>query len=350
MVREVDNSEGIHFFKINAMYHKFRIVAFLFFISFTVFSQEGIPVYSDYLSDNYYLIHPSMAGAANCAKIRLTGRKQWFGQDDAPELQTISFNGRIGEKAGAGIIVFNDKNGYHSQKGVKFTYAYHLMFSRDEIDLNQLSFGMSAGFIESQLDETAFLQSGDFDPIIDGTIVQKDSYLNFDIGASYNYLDFYAHATVKNAVETRRAIYTEYESDNLRKYLLSAGYIFGNKNKLLWEPSILFQMVERTQEKSIDINLKAYKNLDFGRLWGGLSYRRSFDGAQSNTSNGISTQKLQYITPIVGVNYNNFMFAYTYSQLSGAVKFDNGGYHQITLGIDLFCKPVKYECNCPAIN
>jgi hypothetical protein len=25
------------------------------------------------------------------------------------------------------------------------------------------------------------------------------------------------------------------------------------------------------------------------------------------------------------------MFAYTYSQLSGVVKFDNGGYHQITL-------------------
>jgi hypothetical protein len=34
----------------------------------------------------------------------------------------------------------------------------------------------------------------------------------------------------------------------------------------------------------------------------------------------------------------------------GAVQFDNGGYHQITLGIDLFCKPVKYSCNCPAIN
>jgi hypothetical protein len=28
-------------------------------------------------------------------------------------------------------------------KGVKFTYAYHLMFSRDEIDLNQLSFGIA---------------------------------------------------------------------------------------------------------------------------------------------------------------------------------------------------------------
>ena len=332
------------------MYHKIKFLAAVLLISHFSFGQEGIPVYSDYLSDNYYLIHPSMAGAANCAKIRLTGRKQWFDQKDAPELQTLSFNGRVGEKAGAGIILFNDKNGYHSQKGIKFTYAYHLMFSRDEIDLNQLSFGMSAGFIQSQLDETEFLQSGDFDPIIDGTVVQKDAYFNVDVGASYNFLDFYAHATVKNVIETRRDIYTEYESDNLRKYLLSAGYIFGNRVKILWEPSILFQMVEKTTEKAIDVNLKAYKNLDFGRVWAGLSYRRSFDGAKYNNGANVVSQKLQYITPIVGVNFNKFMFAYTYSQLSGAVKFDNGGYHQITLGIDLFCKPVKYDCNCPAIN
>jgi hypothetical protein len=42
--------------------------------------------------------------------------KQWFDQDDAPELQTLSFNGRVGEKVGAGIIVLMIKNGYHSQK------------------------------------------------------------------------------------------------------------------------------------------------------------------------------------------------------------------------------------------
>ena len=332
------------------MYHKVRILfVFLFFSQYS-FSQEGVPVYSDYLSDNYYLIHPSMAGAANCAKIRLTGRKQWFDQEDAPELQTLSFNGRVGEKAGAGVILFNDKNGYHSQKGIKLTYAYHLMFSRDEIDLNQLSFGISAGLIQSQLDETEFMQSGDFDPIIDGAVVQKDAYFNVDIGASYNFLDLYAHATVKNVIETRRDIYTEYESDNLRKYLLSAGYIFGNRDNILWDPSILFQMVEKTNEKAIDVNLKVYKNVDFGRIWGGLSYRRSFDGAEYIDGNTISKQKLQYITPIVGVNFDKLMFAYTYSQLSGAVKFDNGGYHQVTLGIDLFCKPVKYDCNCPAIN
>jgi type IX secretion system PorP/SprF family membrane protein len=220
------------------------------------------------------------------------------------------------------------------------------MFSRDEIDLNQLSFGMSAGLIQNQLDESEFT---DFDPYVFGQI-QKDSYFNIDFGASYNYLNFYAHATVQGAVETRREIYSEFESDNLRKYLLSAGYVFGDKDKILWEPSILFQLIDKTKEKSIDVNMKVYKEMDFGKIWGGLSYRRSFDGAEYINGSGVSKQKLQYITPIVGVNFDNFMFAYTYSKVSGPIKFDSGGFHQITLGINLFCKPEKYECNCPAIN
>ena len=318
----------------------------LFFISQISFSQEGIATYSDYLSDNYYLIHPSMAGAANCAKVRITARQQWFGNDNAPGLQTASFNGRIGDQSGAGIILFNDENGYHSQRGFKLTYAHHIMFSRSDVDLNQLSFGISAGLVQSQLDQSEF---EGFDPIIDGAI-QKDSYFNMDIGASYNYLEFYTHFTVKNVLASRRDIYTEAESDNLRKYLLSAGYVFGNSEKLQWEPSFLFQYTEQTQEKLVDLNIKLYKDFDFGKLWGGLSYRRSFDATQYLDKGKIQTQRLQYITPIVGLNFKNLVFAYTYSHLVGDVKFDQGGFHQITLGINLFCKREKWDCNCPAIN
>jgi type IX secretion system PorP/SprF family membrane protein len=329
---------------------KKRYLLVLLFITQFSFAQEGIAIYSDYLTDNYYLIHPSMAGAANCAKLRLTARQQWFGQDDAPALQTLSFNGRMGERSGGGLIAFNDKNGYHSQRGLKATYAHHIMFSRDAIDLNQLSFGISAGFVQSMLDETEFLQSSDYDPIVDGTIVQKDSYFNVDIGASYHYLDFYAHFTVKNALANKREIYTDIESDNLRKFLFSAGYTFGDTETISLEPSIMFQMVSETQEKSIDLNMKAYKELDFGMLWGGLSYRRSLDGAQYQSGNSVEEQRLQYITPLIGINYKNFMFAYTYSHTIGDIKFDNAGFHQITLGINLFCERDKYECNCPAIN
>ncbi len=325
----------------------------LLFVLFTAqfsFSQEGLAVYSDYLSDNYYLLHPSMAGAANCAKLRVTARQQWFGQADAPAMQTLSFNGSLSDQSGAGVIFYNDKNGYHAQKGLKLTYAHHIMFSRDNIDLNQLSFGLSVGLVQSSLDETSFLRSGDFDPIIDGTIVQKASYFNVDVGMSYNYLDFYAHLTLKNAIETRRKIYTEYENDNIRKIILNAGYTFGDEDNLLWEPSFMFQLVNQTKEKSVDINLKVYKNLDFGKLWGGLSYRRSLDGAEYVKNNAVQTQKLQYVTPIIGINYKEYMFSYTYSAVTGAIKFDNGGYHQITLGMNLLCRKEKYHCNCPAIN
>ena len=82
-----------------------------------------------------------------------------------------------------------------------------------------------------------------------------------------------------------------------------------------------------------DVNLKIYRETDFGRLWAGLSYRNSFDGAEYlNSQDQIKTQKLQYITPLVGLQFDNFVFAYTYSYQSNSVVFDNGGYHQITLG------------------
>ena len=66
------------------------------------------------------------------------------------------------------------------KKGLKFSYAYLIMFSKDDIDLEQLSFGISGGLIQSQLDETSFLDSGVTDPIISGN-VQNEMYANFDI-------------------------------------------------------------------------------------------------------------------------------------------------------------------------
>lgn len=331
------------------MYTKIKLVIVLFFISLNVFSQEGIPVYSDYLSDNYYLIFPSMAGAANCSKLRLTARKQWFDQENAPALQTLSYNGRVGERSGVGAILFNDVNGYHSQFGFKATYAHHIMFSRDEIDLNQLSFGVNVGVNQSQLDETEFQKSSDYDPAL-GNIQQHASYFNLDIGGSYNLLDFSLNAVVKNVLETRQTLYTEYESDNLRKFIISGGYIFGNPDKVLWEPSLLYQYVDKTKESALDMNFKVYKNMEMGQLWGGLSYRQSFDGAEVLNGSGTGSQKLRYINPIMGFNYKNLMFAYSYTHLLGEIQYGNSGFHQITLGLNFLCKPQKYECNCPAIN
>ncbi len=327
---------------------KLRLLLLCFFLAFGFksFAQEGIPVYFDYLSDNYYLVYPSMAGIGEGGKIRGTIRKQWFSVDEAPNLQTLNAHFRLGESnSGVGAIFFNDANGYHSQTGLKLTYAHHLKLGGDIRYLNQLSFGLSGGLIQSSLDETEF-RSVIPDPIITGT-KNSVSYFNMDLGMSYNLMEFYAHFSVLNILGSGRDLYTAIEFDNLRRYLISAGYIFG-RNEWQYEPSVLFQLTEFTEEKTVDINAKVYKDVSFGRIWGGLSYRRSFDGAQFQTDGSFGEQRLQLITPIIGANIKNFMVSYNYSYQMGDIRFDNGGFHQITVGYDFGQSERRYDCYCPA--
>ena len=332
---------------------KFCLVALTALFANIGLSQEGVPIYSDYLLDNYYLIHPSMAGVANCAKVRLTARQQWFGVDDAPSLQTLSINGRLGDSPVAiGGILFNDANGFHSTVGGYATFAYHLMFSRNEIDLNMLSFGLSAGILQYKLDETTFLAPGEFDQLIAG-IEQSATNFNIDFGFSYHFVDFYAHFTAKNILKNEGINFNDqgFEFDNLRTYLFSTGYTF-NKFGSDWsyEPSIMYMYRDATEESTIDINAKVYREMDFGKVWGGLSYRRSLVGAEFLDGSGVSSHKLQYFTPFIGVDYNNFVFAYTYSYQANTINFNTGGFHQITLGYNFNCRREKFECNCPAVN
>ena len=327
-----------------------RLMLLLFWITPFCNAQEGLPIYSDYLMDNYYLVFPSMAGVANCAKLRLTARQQWLGQDDAPKLITASVNGRIGDSPSAvGGILYSDKNGYHSQNGAYATYAHHLMFSRNEIDLNMLSFGLSAGFIQYSLDESEFLSAG-FDPIIAG-IQQSSTNFNIDLGMSYHFINAYLHASVKNLLKND-GINNDIEiTSNLRRYLFAVGNVFATKRDgFTYEPSILFQYEDGTNETTLDFNFKVYQEFEKSKMYFGISYRQSLDGAEYMDGSGESEQKLRYITPLVGFSYDQFEFAYTYSYQANSIVFNNGGYHMFSLGYNFNCRKVKYDCDCPAVN
>lgn len=314
-------------------------------------AQEGIPVYQDYLMDNLYLLHPSMAGAANCGKVRATARQQWFDQQNAPNLQTLSFNTAVGENSGIGAIVFNDRNGYHSQTGAYLSYAYHLQVGGGYGDLNRISFGTNVGLVQSRLDETQFDRTN-FDPIITGVLV-SDSYFNIDIGASYLYKDFFIHTTVKNAIFQNREIYSEgFESTDQLRLIANAGYLIAPEDsQWQFEPSVLYQRTNRTKEQFMDLNAKAFYDLNENTvLYMGASYRQSFEGAEFQDGTDIQQQNLSLLSPFLGAKINNFTLGYTYSYQFGDVQFNSGGFHQITLGIDFLCTKDRWSCNCPAVN
>lgn len=341
---------GIYFERNRMEVKKYYLIVALFLMQ-SLSAQEGMPVFADYLQDNLYLLHPSMAGASHRVKLRAATRSQWAGLEDAPALQTVNLNSRVGERVGLGGIFFNDSNGVFSQQGAYATFAYHLLLSRDYIALNQLSFGISLGLIQGSLDETSFNLS-DFDPIIAG-VVQSDSYANIDFGASYNFLDFSAHFTVKNALPARRDVFSaNFEPNNQRRYLLSLGYaISPNFSAWSFEPSVLFQLTDQTQEAIFDINGKLYYAFDWGKVWGGLSYRTSLDGAEFTPDGAIiEIQKLQQITPFVGGKYDRFLFGYTYSYETNSVVLVDAGFHQITVGYNFGKDKDPYDCNCPAVN
>ena len=311
-------------------------VVFFSLSFFSAFSQETFPIYSDYLSDNVFLIHPSAAGIGNCGKIRITGRKQWQGVPNAPELQTLSFHNKFGDKAALGLVLFNDKNGYHSQKGIQASYAYHLDVGDGSI-FEQLSFGLSATAVQNQSDQRTFSGDRAVEQLIEST-----SYFNADFSVAYHRGGLSSYFTVKNLLlSAKNNLNNSLEPLDLRNYIFSAGYYFDYRNRIQFEPSFMLQLREGTGEKIADFNIKAYKDVKFAQLWAALSYRRSFDGK--------AIENLQYVTPIVGVNFKGMMVSYTYTKQLGDIVFADTGYHQVTLGINVFCRRPRAAA-CPNIN
>ncbi len=297
--------------------YKRYIIIILFIFGFSIISAQGtMPIYSDYLSDNIYLVHPTAAGMSNNAKLRLTHRQQWSGNSDAPSMQTVSFHNRFGRKTAIGAIIFNDKNGFHSQLGIQATYAYHLNFGRDDA-LDQLSFAISASYVQNSVDQRSFSIP---DPVI-SQIVESDSYFNSDFSMAYFNLDGYAYFTVKNLLlNSKNSMNENFRSLNLRRYLLNVGYFIGWGKRIQIEPSIMFQLIENTKEVTLDLNTKIYRLIGNNkRIWFAMSYRRSFD------KNDI--QEFSQITPIAGMEFERYLVSYTYTHQLGDISFQNGGFH-----------------------
>jgi len=315
---------------------KSLILLIVFFLSFEGESQETLPIYSDYLSDNVYLVHPSAAGIGNTGKLRFTARQQWAGVKDAPTLQTISYHNRFREKAALGFILFNDSNGFHSQKGIQGTFAYHLDLNRASV-FNQLSFGLSLTAVQNQVDQTQFFG----DPTI-AQIIRSDGYFNADFSVAYHRKGFSSYFTVKNLLlSAKNNLNNNLEPLDLRNYILSLGYYFGDKQSFQFEPSVMIQLRESTGERIVDFNLKAYKDFNKAQLWGALSYRKGFDAKP--------IEDLVYITPIIGVNYNKWMFSYTYTRQMNDIVLTDLGFHQVSIGVNLFTRKPRASA-CPNIN
>jgi type IX secretion system PorP/SprF family membrane protein len=293
----------------------------LFCVSTASAQELTLPQLSQYLADNPFVISPTYAGIGDYVKVRINGLTQWVGIKDAPDTQSLAADGRVGNRSGVGMILYNDSNGETKQRGARLSFAHHLTLDRyaDEF----LSFGLSYNFNQFRIDIENF---DGLDPSV--TDDRSTTNHNFDVGILYRKDKFYASLNASNLLDKDLTKFNPISEPNaLRNYYLYTGYRFNKKkSNFEVEPSVFFQWFESDGRSVTDLNAK-FRWYDFeDYYYAGVTYRFLNDQVGSPL----------YLAPIVGLKKSNFYFGYSYQIILNEIIGFSTGTHVITIGVDLF--------------
>ncbi|MEP5254271.1 MAG: type IX secretion system membrane protein PorP/SprF [Winogradskyella arenosi] len=286
----------------------------------------NLPVFTQYLADNNFVISPTYAGIGDNLKIRANGLTQWVGIKDAPDNQSIYADFRISDRSGIGISAYNDKNGNTRQKGVKFSFAHHITL--DYKSKQFLSFGLSYNINNFRIAIEDFNTSYDtpiIDPYITGDKGQSNN--NFDAGLLYRWKAFYLSFNANNILKKDIDDYINVEPSLLLNYQIYSGVVIKSKQNrdVELEPSVFYQMFSSDKRSSTDISFKYRKfNRKGDYYFLGGSYRFLND----------QFLKPLNIGPMAGITFNQFFFAYSYQVTMNDLAAYNSGTHMVTIGLD----------------
>ena len=303
------------------------------------YSQElNLPVFSQYLADNDFVVSPTFAGIGDNFRIRANGLTQWVGIKNAPQNQALYADIRIANRSGAGFSMYNDSNGNTRQQGFKISYAHHLII--DYKSKQYLSLGLSYNMNSFKIDIENFNTTYD-NPILDPSITDNRSVtnINFDVGALYRLRTFFLSLNANNLLQKETTDFTGLEPQTLLNFQLYSGYVIKSKNYSQLEPSVFYQLFASDQRSSTDINLKYRKfNRDNDYFWVGGSYRFLNDQILKPLSIG----------PMIGIKKSIVYFSYAYQVTLNELTNYNSGTHSITIGLD-FLQGLS-ECPCTVGN
>ncbi|MGQ7945992.1 PorP/SprF family type IX secretion system membrane protein [Flavobacterium sp. WC2509] len=298
------------------------------------YSQElNVPVATQYLADNPFVVSPSYAGIGDNFRINLNGYQQWVGVADAPRSQALYADFRVLDQSGLGLTLYNDSNGDTKQAGGKLTFAHHIIL--DYYTKQYLSFGLSYIYNTFRIDL----------PNLNGTSMANDPGItdnrstvnnNFEVGFLYRNRGFYASATATNILQKNLDFTTtKLEPNLLSNYQLYSGYVFNIGDRQELEPSVFYQLFQSDGRSNTDLNIK-YRQ--FNRYedyyWVGASYR--FLNDQIGQPLGIG--------PIIGFSKGYFSMGYSYQvTLTNDLATRNSGTHSFTIGFRF----LQGLSNCP---
>jgi len=322
--------------KINTM-KKFILSLVLMAVT-TSYSQElNLPVFTQYLADNPFILSPAYAGIGDNLRIRANGLTQWVGIKDAPDNQSLYADFRLLDRSGVGISLYNDSNGNTRQTGAKVSFAHHLIL--DYRTEQYLSFGISYNFNSFRIETGNFNDGSNGNPPVGGQQPTDNRYSannNFDISALYRNRGFYLSFNANNVLKKNISLERVNEPDLLSNFQVYTGFTFkdAENRRIEYEPSVFLQYFASDQRSTTDFNFKYRRyNRYEDYYWIGVSYRFLNDQFPKPLAMG----------PMAGFMKSKFYFAYSYQLMFNGLGSYNSGTHSITIGFD-FLQSIS---NCP---
>lgn len=306
---------------------KILISIFLLVVTASYSQEMNVPVATQYLADNPFVISPSYAGIGDNFRINLNGYKQWVGVDDSPQSQALYADFRVMSQSGVGLNLYNDSNGNTKQTGGKLSFAHHIVL--DYYTKQYLSFGLSYIYNSFRIDLPDYSDVGITDD-------RSTSNNNFEVGLLYRNKGFYLNGTATNILKKDIDFTTtKVEPNLLTNYQLYTGYIMKIGNRAELEPSVFYQLFQSDSRSNTDLNIKYRKfNRYEDYYWFGATYR--FLNDQIGKPLGVG--------PMVGFTKGYVSMGYSYQvTLDENLVSTNSGTHSLTIGFR-FLQGIS---NCP---
>jgi type IX secretion system PorP/SprF family membrane protein len=273
-------------------------------------SAQQISLYSQYYW-NDYVINPAFTGIKNTPRIQMGYRNQWSGFRGAPKTYSIGGHTNLNNtNMGLGGMLFSDdQGGAIKQNGVMLNYSYNLKLNKE----SGLSFGVSGILNQYSYDGTG-IENINPDATLQSNVKQVAPDMNF--GLVYHlknklFIGLAANQLISSRLNKLNSVPLITTGNKLiRHYNLSASYLAKVNTNISLEPYAMLRTTFITSPQ-VELGAKVTYN-DF--VFGGLSYRNK-----------------DAVIGLIGLNYKQFMLAYTYDFTTSGIRNYSSGSHEILL-------------------
>lgn len=295
------------------------------------FAQD--PHFSQFYASPLYM-NPALAGTTLKSRFTFNYRAQWPSLPGEFATYQVSFDQNLPQaNSGLGFTALLDKAGAAGVQSVNFNamYSYNLQLNKDW----GWRTGLQIGFGNRTLDYFKLVFGDQLSEIgYTGSPTQEQGLENLNIhyadvglGTMLYADDFWMGVSVYHLNRPNQSIINELERLS-PKYSVQMGYKLvryriTEKNRGTYQasltPALYYSRQGRFQQ--LDLGLNAYLNpLSLGLWYRGLPIQRSIGGA---------------VVAVVGIQYQDFQFVYSYDAQAGKRGVNTGGAHEITIQLNL---------------